>query len=94
MVNRIEIKIRKKRMTMNNGNEPMNKAGNERRERDDKEWDSLAILNCQWRLRALALEISNAILFYNSKKPPYYYTISFYNISTSQTSTFLFYSLK
>ena len=29
----------------------MNKAGNERREGDDEEWDSLAILNCQWRLR-------------------------------------------
>ena len=29
----------------------MNKAGNERRERDDEEWDSLAIFNCQWRLR-------------------------------------------
>ena len=45
-------------------------------------------------LRALALENSNAILFYNSKKSFYYYIIPFYNISISQTSTSLFYSLK
>ena len=45
-------------------------------------------------LRALALENSNATLFYNSKKPFYHYTIPFYNTSTSQTSTSLFYSLK
>ena len=45
-------------------------------------------------LRALALENSNATLFYNYKKPFYHYTIPFYNTSTSQTSTSLFYSLK
>ena len=44
--------------------------------------------------RVLALENSNATLFYNSKKLLYHYTIPFYNTSTSQTSTSLFYSLK
>ena len=45
-------------------------------------------------IRALALKNFNAILFYNSKKLFYHYTIPFYNIFTSQTSTSLFYSLK
>ena len=45
-------------------------------------------------LRALALENSNAILFYNSKKTLYHYTVPFYNTSASQTSTSLFYLLK
>ena len=44
--------------------------------------------------RALALENSDDTLFYNSKKPFYHYTIPFYNTSTFQTSTSLFYSLK
>ena len=47
-----------------------------------------------FRLLALALENYNATLFYNSKKLLYHYTIPFYNISTSQISTSLFYSLK
>ena len=45
-------------------------------------------------IRALALKNFNATLFYSSKKPLYHYTIPFYNIFTSQTSTSLFYSLK
>ena len=40
-------------------------------------------------LRALALENSNAILFYHSKIPLYQYTILFYNTSTSQNSIFI-----
>ena len=40
-------------------------------------------------LRALALENSNAILFYHSKTPLYQYTIPFYNSSTSQNSIFI-----
>ena len=52
------------------------------------------MINLTLGLQALALENSNAILFYNSKKPLYHYTIPFYNISTSQTFASLFYSLK
>ena len=44
--------------------------------------------------RVLALENFNVTLFYNFKKSLYHYTIPFYNIFTSQTSTSLFYSLK
>ena len=44
--------------------------------------------------RVLALENSNATLFYTSKKPLYHYTILFYDTFTFQTSTSLFYSLK
>ena len=40
-------------------------------------------------IRALVLENSNAILFYNSKTPLYQYTIPFYNIFTSQNSIFI-----
>ena len=54
---------------------------------------SLSLFRVQG-IRALALENSNTTLFYNSKKPLYHYTIPFYNTSTSQTSIFLFYSLK
>ena len=42
--------------------------------------DTLAL--CCAYIRALALKNSNATLFYNSKKPLYYYTIPFYNTST------------
>ena len=44
--------------------------------------------------RALTLGNANAILFYNSKNSLYHYIILFYNTSTSQTSIFLFHSLK
>ena len=38
------------------------------------------------KVRALALENANAILFYHSKNSLYHYTILFYNTSTSQNS--------
>ena len=63
-----------------------------------KRW-SCASVECSLKgervsLRALALENFNTTLFYNSKKSLYHHTIPFYNISTFQTSTSSFYSLK
>ena len=44
------------------------------------------LLFSRTKLRALALENANAILFYHSKNSLYHYTILFYNTSTSQNS--------
>ena len=48
----------------------------------------LGFANISWN-PALALENSNAILFYHSKTPLYQYTIPFYNTSASQNSIFI-----